>query len=306
MAEKPHSHTMPDSMLAPDVLQSLSQTAPTVQTSDPRGVTPADTRVAAGSCPVGAHASSPDVREADRSHDLALAPSDIERESLRIIRSELGSRFDALDPLVRPVVLRAIHTTADFSYADTLSFSPGPQVVAQTLDALAAGGVTILTDTNMGLAGISKPSLARLGCMASCFMADADVAEAARARGTTRAVASMDKACEIEGPLIIAVGNAPTALLRINELRRAGRLDPLLVIGVPVGFVHVVESKEELLASGTPCIVSRGRKGGSNVAAAIVNALLYMLTRPGADPRAISDEALSDAGEQPSAVGHLR
>lgn len=226
-----------------------------------------------------------DARVEDRSHDLASAASDIERESLRIIRSELGSRLDRLDPLVAPIVLRAIHTTADFSYADTLTFSPSPQVVAHALDALATGGVTILTDTNMGLAGISKPSLARLGCTVRCFMADADVAAAARANATTRAVASMDKACGIEGPLIIAVGNAPTALLRVNELRREGRLDPLLVIGVPVGFVHVVESKEELLASGAPCIVARGRKGGSNVAAAIVNALLYMLTRPGADPR---------------------
>ena len=226
-----------------------------------------------------------DAREADRSHDLASAPSDIERESLRIIREELGERARALDPLVAPVVLRAIHTTADFSYADTLTFAPGPEVVSRTLDALAAGGVTVLTDTNMGLAGVSKPSLARLGCEARCFMADADVAAAARERGVTRAVASMDKACGIAGPLVIAVGNAPTALLRICELVREARLDPLLVVGVPVGFVHVVESKEELLASGVPCIVARGRKGGSNVAAAIVNALLYMLTRAGADPR---------------------
>ena len=226
-----------------------------------------------------------DERERDRSHDLALAPSDIERESMRIIASELGPRLEALDPLVAPVVLRAIHATADFSYADSLVFAPGSQVVSRVLDALATGGVTVLTDTNMGLAGVSRPSLARLGCSAACYMADPDVAAAARANGTTRAVASMDKACGIEGPLVIAVGNAPTALLRICELHRAGRLDPLLVVGVPVGFVHVVESKEELLASGIPCIVARGRKGGSTVAAAIVNALLYMLTRPGVDPR---------------------
>ena len=230
-----------------------------------------------------------DAREADRSHDLASAPSDIERESMRIIRSELGrERLEALDPLVAPIVLRAIHTTADFSYADTLTFAPGPEAVARALDAFASGGACVLTDTNMGLAGVSKPSLARLGCEARCFMADADVAASARERGVTRAVASMDKACAISSPLVIAVGNAPTALLRICELHRQGRLDPLLVVGVPVGFVHVEESKEELLASGIPCIVARGRKGGSNVAAAIVNALLYMLTRPGADPRARS------------------
>ena len=220
-------------------------------------------------------AAPADAREADRSHDLASAPSDIERESMRIIRSELGrERIEALDPLVAPIVLRAIHTTADFSYADTLTFAPGPEAVARALDAFASGGACVLTDTNMGLAGVSKPSLARLGCEARCFMADADVAASARERGVTRAVASMDKACAISSPLVIAVGNAPTALL--------------LVVGVPVGFVHVEESKEELLASGIPCIVARGRKGGSNVAAAIVNALLYMLTRPGADPRARS------------------
>lgn len=239
------------------------------------------TPVADAPQPVRGH----DPREADRSGDLSTTPSDIERASLDIIRAELGPRLAELDPLVAPVVLRAIHATADFSYADALTFSPGPAVVARTLDALAAGGVTILTDTNMGLAGVSRPALARLGCTATCFMADPEVAATARRCGTTRAVASMDRACKIDGPLIIAVGNAPTALLRICELRRQGRLDPLLVIGVPVGFVHVVESKEELLASGAPCIVARGRKGGSTVAAAIVNALLYLLTRPGADPR---------------------
>lgn len=226
-----------------------------------------------------------DARVRDGAHDLVTTPSDIERESMRIIARELGERLQALDPLVAPVVMRAIHTTADFSYADTLAFAPGPQVVAHTLDALEAGGVTVLTDTNMGLAGVSKASLARLRCEARCFMADPDVAQAAREANTTRAVASMDKACGIPGPLVVAVGNAPTALLRLRELHARGRIDPLLVIGVPVGFVHVEESKEELLASGMPCIVARGRKGGSNVAAAIVNALLYMLTRPGADPR---------------------
>ena len=139
------------------------------------------------------------------------------------------------------------------------------------LDALRAGA-TVLTDTNMALAGISKPALAKIGCQAVCFMADPDVAATARAAGTTRAVASMDKACGIEGPLIVAVGNAPTALLR---------LAPALVVGVPVGFVNVVEAKEELLARRVPAIVARGRKGGSTVAAAIMNALLYQITRPG-------------------------
>ena len=148
------------------------------------------------------------------------------------------------------------------------------------LDALRAGA-TVLTDTNMALAGISKPALAKLGCKAVCYMADPDVAAAARAAGTTRAVASMDKACGIEGPLIVAVGNAPTALLRLAELMDAGKIAPALVVGVPVGFVNVVEAKEELLARRVPAIVARGRKGGSTVAAAIMNALLYQITRPG-------------------------
>ena len=124
-------------------------------------------------------------------------------------------------------------------------------------------------------------AFAKIGCKAVCYMADPDVAAAARAAGTTRAVASMDKACGIEGPLIVAVGNAPTALLRLAELMDAGKISPALVVGVPVGFVNVVEAKEELLARRVPAIVARGRKGGSTVAAAIMNALLYEITRPG-------------------------
>ncbi len=166
----------------------------------------------------------------------------------------------------------------DSSYADSLVFTHDAAHCA--LDALRAGA-TVLTDTNMALAGISKPALAKLGCKAVCYMADPDVAAAARAAGTTRAVASMDKACGIEGPLIVAVGNAPTALLRLAELMDAGKIAPALVVGVPVGFVNVVEAKEELLARRVPAIVARGRKGGSTVAAAIMNALLYQITRPG-------------------------
>lgn len=205
-----------------------------------------------------------------------MAPGDIERRSFEIITEELGGR--TFPPLEEPVVKRVIHTTADFSYADSLVFTHDAAHCA--LDALRAGA-TVLTDTNMALAGISKPALAKLGCKAVCYMADPDVASAARAAGTTRAVASMDKACGIEGPFIVAVGNAPTALLRLAELMDAGKIAPALVVGVPVGFVNVVEAKEELLARGVPAIVARGRKGGSTVAAAIMNALLYQITRPG-------------------------
>lgn len=207
---------------------------------------------------------------------LYTAPHEIERRSFEIITRELGER--ALDPLEEPVIKRVIHTTADFSFADTLTFAH--DAVACGLEALRAGA-TIVTDTNMALSGISKPALAKLGCTATCFMADPEVAEAARVAGTTRAHASMDRACAIDGPLIIAVGNAPTALLRLCELMDAGRIDPALVIGVPVGFVNVVEAKEELLARTVPAIVARGRKGGSTVATAIVNALLYEITRAG-------------------------
>ena len=185
-----------------------------------------------------------------------MAPGDIERRSFEIITEELGGR--TFPPLEEPVVKRVIHTTADFSYADSLVFTHDAAHCA--LDALRAGA-TVLTDTNMALAGISKPALAKLGCKAVCYMADPDVAAAARAAGTTRAVASMDKACGIEGPLIVAVGNAPTALLRLAELMDAGKIAPALVVGVPVGFVNVVEAKEELLARRVPAIVARGSQG---------------------------------------------
>ena len=205
-----------------------------------------------------------------------MAPGDIERRSFEIITSELGGRtFPAFE---EPIVKRVIHTTADFSFADSLVFAH--DAVARGIEALKSSA-TVLTDTNMALSGISKPSLSKLGCTACCYMADADVAAAAKAAGTTRAVASMNKARDIEGPLIVAVGNAPTALLRLCELMDAGEITPALVVGVPVGFVNVVEAKEELLARDVPAIVARGRKGGSTVAAAIMNALLYQITRPG-------------------------
>lgn len=211
--------------------------------------------------------------------DVAGRPSDIESRSFETITRELAEMGKSVDPAVAHVVKRVIHTTADFSFADTLEFRPGVEVVAKTTEALAAGGVTIVTDTNMALAGISKPALKKLGDAALCHMADPDVAAAAKANGTTRAVASMDKACELEGPVIFAIGNAPTALLRIRELVEAGKLDPLLVVGVPVGFVNVVEAKDEIAASGMPSILARGRKGGSTIAAAIMNAMLYKVTR---------------------------
>ncbi|MBQ9392539.1 MAG: precorrin-8X methylmutase [Oscillospiraceae bacterium] len=202
-----------------------------------------------------------------------VTPAQIEHRSFEIIESELPH---PLDPALAPIIKRVIHTTADFDYADSLCFSPG--AVDKALAAIQRGAC-IVTDTNMGRAGINKNALARHGGEALCFMADEDVAAAAKANGTTRAVASMDKAAVLDRPLIFAVGNAPTALIRLHELMAEGRVAPELIIGVPVGFVNVVQAKELIMTDGAPYIVARGRKGGSNVAAAICNALLYLLGR---------------------------
>ena len=200
-------------------------------------------------------------------------PADIERTSLSIITAELAELGLTPPPETAAVVKRVIHTTADFDYARNLRFTPG--AVAAGVKALRAG-TPIITDTNMALAGITKPGLARLGGTALCYMADPEVAALAKAGGTTRAVASMQRAAQEHPGAVLAVGNA--ALLTIADQIEAG-LRPALVIGVPVGFVNVVESKERLFATckafGVPAIVAMGRKGGSNVAAAICNALLY-------------------------------
>lgn len=202
-------------------------------------------------------------------------PADIERTSISIITRELDELGLTPPPETAAVVKRVIHTTADFDYAKNLRFTPG--AVQAAVRALQRGSV-IVTDTNMALAGISRPGLAKLGCEAVCYMADPAVAEAAKQAGTTRAVAAMHRAAREHPGAILAVGNAPTALLTIAEEIEAGLL-PALVIGVPVGFVNVVESKETLFAvceqHGVPAIAAMGRKGGSNVAAAICNALVY-------------------------------
>ena len=170
------------------------------------------------------------------------------------------------------MIKRVIHTSADFDYADNLVFSAG--AVEQGVAAIK-GGCTIVTDTQMAFSGVNKRVLEKFGGKAVCFMSDPDVAAEAKERGETRATVSMERAAALEGPVILAVGNAPTALVRACQLMDEGKFRPALVIGVPVGFVNVVESKELLLTMDVPHIVARGRKGGSNVAAAICNALLY-------------------------------
>ena len=201
-----------------------------------------------------------------------MKPMEIERRSFEIITQELGER--KIDPEFELVVKRVIHTTADFDYYENLCFSE--HAVLRMMDAIRAG-CDVITDTTMAQSGINKKILAQFGGQARCFIGDEDVAEEAKARGVTRSLVSMEKAARLNKPLIFAIGNAPTALFSICDLMRAGKLAPEMIIGVPVGFVNVVEAKEEVMRTAQNYIVARGRKGGSNVAAAIVNAVLYQL-----------------------------
>ena len=206
-----------------------------------------------------------------------MKPMEIEKRSFEIITEELGAR--KIDPEFELVVKRVIHTTADFDYYDNMVFS---EHAVQKMIAAIKSGCDIVTDTTMAMSGINKKTLAQFGGQVHCFIGDADVAEEAMQRGVTRSLVSMEKAARLNKPLIFAVGNAPTALCSICDLYRAGKLNPEMVIGVPVGFVNVVEAKEEVIKTIPNYIVARGRKGGSNVAAAIVNAALYqMITREG-------------------------
>ena len=248
-----------------------------------------------------------------------IEPKDIERHSMALIQQELDRRHIRLDAVEAPIVKRCIHTSADFDYAENLVFSANAvdrmrtslragvsgsssadaSTGAQTFRAGAVGstcsgssmgarargmGAIVVTDTEMARAGISKKALAALGAETRCFMSDPDVAAEARARGVTRAVVSMEYAARIKDrPLIFAIGNAPTALIELYRLIHDRGLRPAGIIGVPVGFVNVVEAKELILSlaeetapiGDIPWIIARGRKGGSNIAACIVNALLY-------------------------------
>ena len=203
-----------------------------------------------------------------------IKPMDIEKRSFAIITELQGDT--QLDPENELVIKRVIHTTADFDYVENLVFSP--HAVGKGIAALREG-CDIVTDTQMAKAGINKTILGRLGGEVHCFMSDPDVAAEAKERGVTRAIVSMERAAQLSKPCVFAIGNAPTALISLHELMEAGKLDPALIIGVPVGFVNVVESKELFLDSPVPHIIARGRKGGSNVAAAICNAMLYQIMR---------------------------
>lgn len=201
-----------------------------------------------------------------------VLPQEIEKRSFSIITEELKGRTFPEDQ--DSIIKRVIHTSADFDYADNLVFSEDAVRLAK--EAIKEGAC-IVTDTQMAKAGINKRSLAKHGGEVFCFMSDEDVAAKAKEQGVTRAAISMEKAAQLDRACIIAVGNAPTALVRLYELIREGKIKPKLIIGVPVGFVNVVQAKELIMKAGVPYIVARGRKGGSNVAAAICNALLYQI-----------------------------
>lgn len=200
-----------------------------------------------------------------------VQPQEIEKKSFEIITQELGNT--PLIPETEMIVKRCIHTSADFDYAENLCFSEG--AVEKAREAIRKG-VSIVTDTQMAKAGINKKTLAKYGGQVHCFMSDEDVAQTAKANGTTRATACIDKAAAMGEDFIFAIGNAPTALVRLYELIQEGKIHPALIIGVPVGFVNVVQSKELIMKTDVPYIVARGRKGGSNIAACICNALMYL------------------------------
>ncbi|MCD7980838.1 MAG: precorrin-8X methylmutase [Clostridiales bacterium] len=203
-----------------------------------------------------------------------LLPMEIEKKSFEMISEELDRQSIRLDPELEPVIKRVIHATADFEYAKTLTFSPN--VLTLATQAIREGAC-IVTDTRMAQAGIHKNVLDKFGGRVYNFITDEDVARRAKEYGTTRSAVCMDKAAELNVPLIFAIGNAPTALIRLYELIREGRIRPKLIIGAPVGFVNVEYAKELILGSDVPFIVACGRKGGSSVAAAICNAILYRM-----------------------------
>ncbi len=201
-----------------------------------------------------------------------VKPEEIEKRSMQIITSELNGRTWPEPQL--SIVKRCIHTSADFDYADNLTFSEdAANIGVQAI----RNGADIVTDTKMAAAGINKKKLGSFGGKVHCFISDDDVVAEAKERRCTRATVCVERGAEIakEKSVIFAIGNAPTALVRLAEFIDAGEVKPALVIGAPVGFVNVVESKEMIMERGVPFIVPKGRKGGSNIAATICNSMIY-------------------------------
>ena len=200
-----------------------------------------------------------------------MKPDEIEILSFKIIEEEIGEHNLAMDQW--PIVRRMIHTSADFEYGSMVRFHPN--AIQAGLDAIR-GGKKIITDTNMARVGIRKKELDRFGASTICFMSDPGIHRQAKASGNTRARVAVDMALEDMQDGIYVVGNAPTALMRLIELVKAQKARPALIIGLPVGFVNAAESKAELMELDYPYITNIGRKGGSNVAASVVNALAIM------------------------------
>lgn len=203
--------------------------------------------------------------------DYIKIPMDIEKRSFEIIGEEMGKHNFSEREL--SIVKRVIHTTADFEYKDLLYIREGS--IDRALE-LLKNGTNIYTDTNMALAGINKKALKEINCKVECFVSREDVAKEAKERKITRSMAAVEKAVE-EGVKFFVFGNAPTALYRLKELIEEGKADVKFIVGAPIGFVGAAESKKEIEKLDLPLITVRGRKGGSTVAAAIVNALMYML-----------------------------
>lgn len=202
---------------------------------------------------------------------LEVAPGDIEKRSMAIIESELGEHNYTDEQM--PIVKRCIHTSADFDYLKNLVITDDAVKIGV---AAIKKGCTIVTDTQMARSGVNKRIMERFGGQVVCFISDVDVSNEAKKRGVTRATVSMERAAKIKGDVILAIGNAPTALIEACKLMDAGKFKPKLIIGAPVGFVNVCESKELLQSMDGEHIIAMGRKGGSNIAAAICNAMIYM------------------------------
>jgi precorrin-8X/cobalt-precorrin-8 methylmutase len=202
-----------------------------------------------------------------------MKPQEIEDLSFKIIEEEAGNHPFTRDEW--PIVRRMIHTSADFEYIKTVRFHP--KAIQAGIKAIKSG-CRIFTDTHMAKVGIRKKEIQAFGGEVNCLITDENVAKKAQAEGTTRALAAVDMVGDRINSGIYVVGNAPTALLRLIEVIREKKASPALIIGLPVGFVNAAESKDALITLDFPYITNKGRKGGSNIAASVVNALAIMAT----------------------------
>ncbi|OOM75679.1 cobalt-precorrin-8X methylmutase [Clostridium puniceum] len=205
--------------------------------------------------------------------DYLKNPMGIEEKSFEIIGEEMGAHSFTEEELL--IVKRTIHTTADFEYKDLVEISKD---AIETAKELFRKGAKIYTDTNMALNGINKMALTKTNSNVICYVNEEIVHKEAKEKSITRSMAAVEKACNDKVDIFV-FGNAPTALFRLKELIKEGKAKPKLIIAVPVGFVGAAESKENMQDLNIPYIRVKGRKGGSTVAAAIINALMYMVVQ---------------------------